>query len=229
MKHLLIIILLSTNSVYCIGQNNHETFFNRLTDDFCDCASKAKDKIEFEICGNIIKAADSIQLTETDKVYFFNKLKSQCGDTFTKHWGQQRPRIPSCSFLQETDLKDFNLQKSGADKVSVQWTNENKKGIILDLIDHRTQFTSDSLAQKYIESQQKLTLSDDFKKTILSSKTFQSLEIINFGAFGNYYVYQIYARCDSLIYFLSATLSKEDLLIIEKLIEKLSSRVKHCN
>lgn len=222
-----LVILFALNSIFSLGQSNDEKI-NRLVDLVCDCASKAKDEFQFELCEKIVKPADS--LAAGDKLYFLKRLITQCDKAFEKYWGPRRDslKIQPCLFLQQEDIKDFNLQKSMVDNISINWSGQTQGQLLKELYDERRKFTSESLAIEYIDKQRELTESEGIKPTTFSIETFQTAEAFNFGNVGNYYLYHVYVRKHKLVCFLTVSLTKDDIITIKDLLERLSIRLKNC-
>lgn len=224
-KNLLVIVLI-LYSVCSAGQSSNEKA-DRLVNLMCDCASKAKDRVEFDLCDKIVPV-DS--LADVNKLYFLKKLFVQCDKAFEKYWGPRRDslKIKPCLFLQQEDVSDYNLRKSMADNTSINWTSQVKGQTLIELTDERRKFESESLAIEYINKQRKLTESEGINGTVLSVENIESAEVFNFGDLGIYYLYHVYARKGKLVCFLVVTLTKDDIGIIKSLLDRVSVRISTC-
>jgi hypothetical protein len=211
----LIFILLTLNSICSLGQSTNEEVINLTTQSFCKCASMAKDKQEFELCGEKMKTLDSLQLSNSEAKYLFERLNNICGELLAKLWGDDSRdgiEIPNCSFLNEDDLKEYNLQKSTLDQSSLEWTGNAKRQKIKSLVDHRTSFSSDTNAITSLEEQMKLALSESEKTIKILDDTFQTVDAYRLGQIDNSTVYLVYARKDNVIYRLTIDIIPDDVL-----------------
>lgn len=228
MNRSVLIVLLLIVSIGTIAQSSSEKAINQMADLLCDCASKAKNDAEFELCEKKLKPADS--LSDGDKLYLLKRLIGQCNNDLEKYWGPRRDslKIQPCLFLKEEDIKDFKFQKAMRDERSVYWSASAPEQTMKDLTDERRKFRTEDLAIEYIDQQRKLTESEGIKSTSILIENLQSAEVFNFGNVGSYYLYHVYARRGKVVCFLVITLTNDEIQIIKNLLSKVSTRVASC-
>jgi hypothetical protein len=229
--HFLLFILLTTNLFCSIGQNGNVKAINQAIDDFCECAEKAKDKNGFELCGQRIQSLDKFNLTKSDSAYILTRLEEQCGEFLTKFLGsppKKSIKNLSCTFLKEEDIRGLNLRKVSDDGNSIKWLGDSDEQVIRDIFDYRELYSSDSLAKIDLDEMKKRTLSSSYKKDSITTPLFQSVEVYHFELFENYHAYQIYARKNNLICYLTIGTSRKDMEVMNNIVDKLANRVKNC-
>lgn len=223
-----ILVLLTLFSVYAYGQSKNADMIGHRVAEFCVCANQAKDQDELDACGEKLNSLNTVALTKADSLHLISTIKSQCGDVFKKRLpAKQAPPAPTLvsAFLTEDDLKGLYLQKTSTTPNAIDWKETVKGQVIRSLYDNREIFATDSLAEVVLQRKKSKTLSDDFKKIQIQDSTLQSLQVYAFRLYGETHMYQIYARKNKLVCFLTITVNRNDMTVLRELFIKLNKRL----